>query len=358
MHLRQGRGELNEEPIVIEGAYLADLLDQPLAVRAAVAGLSGAPSFASVAGDLAGGRYRQVVLTGMGSSYHALYPLHLRLVGRGLPSMLVETSELVHSMAETIDESTLLVAVSQSGRSAEVVRLLGLEKTPGFTIGVTNDLGSTVARKADLTLPLHAGAEHSVSCKTYVASLAVLRWLGGALLGEDVREIGDELAQIEPPMGHYLSRWRSHTASLLDGLDGVRHLFVVGRGASLATAGTGGLILKESARFPAEGMSSASFRHGPFEMLDDRVFVLVFAGDDRTSDLNGRLVDDILKVGGRAALVGPNAAMDVFRVPEVPESVRLVLEILPVQMISLALAAIAGQEAGKFQRASKVTIIE
>ena len=105
-------------------------------------------------------------------------------------------------------------------------------------------------------------------------------------------------------------------------------------------------------------MSSAGFRHGPFEMLDDRVFVLVFAGDDRTSDLNRRLVDDILKAGGRAALAGPGAALDVFRVPEVPEAVRPALEILPVQMISLALAAIAGQEAGKFQRASKVTIIE
>ena len=349
---------MTEEPIVIEGAYLADLLDQPLAVRAAVAGLGEAPSLAGVAGGLAGGRYRRVVLTGMGSSFHALYPLHLSLIGRGLPSMLVETSELVHSMVETIDPSTLLVVVSQSGQSAEVVRLLGHEKTPGFTIGVTNDPGSIVAREADLTLLLHAGAEHSVSCKTYVASLAVLCWLGGALLGDDLREVGDELARIEPSMGHYLSRWRSHTANLLAGLDGVRHLFVVGRGASLAAAGTGGLILKESARFPAEGMSSAGFRHGPFEMLDDRVFVLVFAGDGRTSDLNGRLVDDILKAGGRAALVGPDAALDVFRVPEVSESVRSALEILPVQMISLALAAIAGQEAGKFQRASKVTIIE
>jgi glucosamine--fructose-6-phosphate aminotransferase (isomerizing) len=349
---------LTKDPIVIEGAYLADLMDQPRAVRAAVASLGEAPSLAGVAGDLAGGRYRRVVLTGMGSSYHALYPLHLRLVGRGLPSMLVETSELVHSMAGTIDPGTLLVAVSQSGRSAEVVRLLDHEKNPGFTIGVTNDPGSPVARGADLTLLLRAGAEHSVSCKTYVASLAVLRWLGGALLGDDLRESCDELAGIERPMSDYLSRWRSHAASLLAELHGVRHLFVVGRGSSLAAAGTGGLILKESARFPAEGMSSAAFRHGPFEMLDDRVFVLVFAGDDRTSDLNGRLVDDILKAGARAALAGPDAALDVFRVPEVPEAIRPALEILPAQMISLALAALKGQEAGKFERASKVTIIE
>ena len=129
--------------------------------------------------------------------------------------MWVETSELVHSMANTLDSSTLLVAVSQSGRSAEVVRLLDHEKTPGFTIGVTNDPGSPVARGADLTLLLHAGAEHSVSCKTYVASLAVLRWLGGAILGDDLREVDDELARIEPSMGHYLSGWRSHAASLL-----------------------------------------------------------------------------------------------------------------------------------------------
>lgn len=343
---------------VIEGAYLADLLDQPGAVRAAVAGLAEAPSLSGVAVDLAGRSYRRVVLTGMGSSYHALYPLHLRLVGRGLPSLLVETSELVHSMAETLDPRTLLVAVSQSGRSAEVVRLLGLKKGAGLTIGVTNDARSPLAQGADLTLLLHAGAEHSVSCKTYVASLAVLRWLGGALLGDDLRAIGGELARIEPLLGHYLTRWRSHTASLRAELEGVRHLFIAGRGASIAAAGTGGLILKESARFPAEGMSSAAFRHGPFEMLSDRVFVLVLAGDDRTRDLNRRLVDDVLKAGGRAALAGTDAAMEVFRLPECPEAARPALEILPVQMISLALAALAGHEAGTFERASKVTVIE
>jgi glutamine---fructose-6-phosphate transaminase (isomerizing) len=67
-------------------------------------------------------------------------------------------------------------------------------------------------------------------------------------------------------------------------LGGIRHLFLVGRGSSLAAVGTGALMVKESDHFHAEGMSSAAFRHGPFEMLSPETFVFVFSAnkDSRT----------------------------------------------------------------------------
>ena len=105
-------------------------------------------------------------------------------------------------------------------------------------------------------------------------------------------------------------------------------------------------------------MSCASFRHGPFEMLGPAAFVLILAGDARTRELNQRLGQDIEAAGGKTAMVDVDAALPVFRIPEVPDSVRPVLEILPVQMISLALAARLGREAGRFELASKITSIE
>ena len=122
--------------------------------------------------------------------------------------------------------------------------------------------------------------------------------------------------------------------------------------------GTGSLIIKESAQFHAEGMSSAAFRHGPMEMVGPETFVLVFSGDRKTQDLNRKLLHDIQAQGGKAQLVGEGTVTPTFCVPEVPSSVRPIVEILPVQMITLALAARAGREPGCFKLASKVTATE
>jgi len=137
----------------------------------------------------------------------------------------------------------------------------------------------------------------------------------------------------------------------------VRDVFLVGRGESLAAAQTGALTIKESAHFHAEGMSSAALRHGPFEMLKEGIFVGVFAGDAKTRELNERLVKDINGTAARAVLFAEDA-QGVCRLPRVPDALRTIEEVLPVQMMMLALAALAGREAGKFERATKVTAEE
>jgi glucosamine--fructose-6-phosphate aminotransferase (isomerizing) len=126
----------------------------------------------------------------------------------------------------------------------------------------------------------------------------------------------------------------------------------------LAATGAGSLIIKEAARFPAEGMSCAAFRHGPMEMASPEVYVLVYEGTGQTSALNAGLVADIQKAGGRSVLVGPGSGDDVFRIPPVSVEGLPVLEILPAQMLSLALALQQGHAPGQFVNASKVTSSE
>jgi glucosamine--fructose-6-phosphate aminotransferase (isomerizing) len=138
----------------------------------------------------------------------------------------------------------------------------------------------------------------------------------------------------------------------------MRQLFFVGRGPSLAAVGTGALIVKESGRFPAEGMSSAAFRHGPFEMLNSETVVVVFSGDSATTDLNQRLVQEIREHQGVAELASENVSSAAFCLPAAPHSIRPILEILPIQMITLALAVLAEREPGRFALASKVTTTE
>lgn len=340
---------------VVKGPYFRDLMDQPAALEATLAGLEVSPALSDMASRLRAGEFRRVVLTGMGSSYHALHPLNLELIGSGLTALMEEASELVYHKSRFFDPGTLLIVVSQSGHSAEILRLLEVNQGRASVMAVTNTPDSPLARQAGATVFTRAGHEFSVSCKTYVTALAALAWLGHLLCPE----MGSpELAHAPVAVERYLSRWEGHVISLLEKLRGVRHLFLAGRGASLAAAGTGGLVVKESVHFHAEGMSSAGFRHGPFEMLSPETFVLVFSGDQSTCALNARLVRDITEQGGRSELVGEDAPSEVFRLPLAEPAVRPILEILPVQMITLALAAQKGREPGKFERASKITAVE
>ena len=126
----------------------------------------------------------------------------------------------------------------------------------------------------------------------------------------------------------------------------------------MAAALTGGLITKESAHFHAEGMSSAAFRHGPFEMVSPSMFVGVFAGLGPTQKLNANLMTDIQKAGGRTTLIAMGDNKELFILPPVPDVCLPLMEILPVQMTSIALAILNNHVPGQFERGTKITVIE
>ena len=343
---------------VVEGEYLLDILDQPRALESTLASLEKPKKLRELAARLQRGKFKTVVLTGMGSSFHALHPLHLELINQGLMAMMVETSELVHYKSRLFDPKNLIVAVSQSGESAEAVRLLKANRGKSPVVAITNTLGSPLATQADATIVTQAGREFSVSCKTYLTALMALKWLEDILCERDLRRSVRELNQAAPAVHSYLAEWKNHVQSLAQMLKGIRHLFLVGRGSSLAAVGTGALIVKESDHFHAEGMSSAAFRHGPFEMLSEETFVLVFSGDSKTRNLNRRLLNDVREHQGRAELVTEHASFAPCNLAPAPRSIHPILEILPLQMITLALAAQAVREPGRFQLASKVTTTE
>jgi glucosamine--fructose-6-phosphate aminotransferase (isomerizing) len=350
---------MNPSLRIVEGPYLKDILDQPRALEATLRGLGEPGALADVARRLQEGERTRVVLTGMGSSYHGLVPLQLRLVEAGLAPVTLESSELLHYHTRLLAEGTLLVLASQSGRSAEILRLLEAVRGRGVvTVGLTNTAQSPLAREATATVLTHAGEEATVSCKTYLAAQVALAWLGEVLAGGDLGAARAALEATIPGVAAYLAAWSSHVEWLARRLRGVRAVFYTGRGPSLAAACSGGLITKESTHRPSEGMSGAAFRHGPMEMLDEDVFLLAFAGAFPTRDLNEALVADVRAAGARAFLAAEDAREEALRLPAVAERARPVVELLPVEMITLALAALDGREAGRFERVTKVTTTE
>ncbi len=334
--------------------YKADILEQPKALRDTLEFLTGCSFPEEIKDGMLSGRWHRIVLTGMGSSYFALLPLYLRLMEAGIATWLVETSELIYSHG-FLNADTLVITASQSGASVETVRLLEITGSQVKIIAITNTEESPLCRQAMYSVVTRAGEEAAVSCKTYLAALAAQFWLGDQFISGN--SLFDELKNTPQQVQEYLSGWREHIQSLRTMLEGVGQVYYTGRGASIASAGTAGLTTKEFTHVAAEGMSSAAFRHGPFEMVAAGSFVLVFGGSGQTFALNRKLADDIIKANGRAGLV-QRGGKGVFSLPACSDPALPILEMLPVQMMTLALAELHHHPAGSFSLGSKVTITE
>jgi glucosamine--fructose-6-phosphate aminotransferase (isomerizing) len=343
---------------VIRGPYFHDIFDQPRALRATWEALQRSSALAEIERLVAKQKFERIVLTGMGSSYFSLHPLAIEVAEHGWTPVLLETSELIHCYPDLLTATTLAVAVSQSGRSAETLRVLEQKTDRPTIIAVTNAPESPLAQRADFTMLTDAGQEATVSCKTYVSALMALSVLGAALCGEERRARLQQFETAAHAVETYLRDWEKRVEAFCESLRAVTDIFLTGRGSSLAAVGTGALTTKESAHFHAEGLSSAAFRHGPFEMLSPEVFVGVFAGEGHNRELNERLVADVRNAGGKSVLFSSDSADAASRILDVPSCVLPIAEILPVQMMTLALAAVAHREAGKFERATKITAIE
>jgi glucosamine--fructose-6-phosphate aminotransferase (isomerizing) len=338
------------------GQYLRDLLDQPRAIRDTVLGLIDSEALRSAA-EL--DRPRSVVLTGMGSSFYALYGLFLRLLDDGLPTTWIETSELLHHARGAVRGDTLLVVASQSGETVEVVRLLEGVGAGTRIVGITNHPDSTLGQRARLPLPLAAGDEGIVANKTYVATAVAAMLLGNALTGRhqpSPAEIEGAASALEDLLG----RRDELERTLIEALgDQPTQLFLIGRGPSYGSALTGALMLKEGSHTPAQALSGAAFRHGPLEMTSAATSALLFAPRGPGGDLVRSLAVEMTGYGARAALVGEGIAdLPTVATPPLAESVAPLVEIVAAELLVVAFARAAEIEPGDFRRTGKVTTTE
>jgi glucosamine--fructose-6-phosphate aminotransferase (isomerizing) len=331
-------------------AYLSDIRQQPESLQQLLDSRL-EPAALTLLRRLAS--FDRVVLTGMGASLHALYPPFLALASAGLPVWHIETSELLGDAGGLVTPRTLLWVTSQSGRSAEIAALLDRLTGPHpAVLGFTNDVASPLALSADAVIELHSGAEHAVGTRSYVNSLAAHARATAAVLG---REPAAEMNEAPRRLAQYLSHWDENIAAW-DRAVTEQILFVVARGASLAAARTGALIIKEAAKAPIEAMSGPQFRHGPLEMADKRTCVIVLPGSPGDAPLNERLSADLTAFGANAVTLSPSRDGSGPHLPDLTtDDARSLGEILPLQLLSVVLAERLGYEPGAFRQIGKVT---
>jgi glucosamine--fructose-6-phosphate aminotransferase (isomerizing) len=295
----------------------------------------------------------------MGSSCYAAYPALIELSKQSVPVQLVNAAELLHSLHGTVGSRTLLWLNSQSGQSAEPVHLLEriTQHPPARLLTFVNQVASPLGQRADICVPIHAGAEATVSTKTYTNMLAVNLLAATQLRRDNVDVVIDEMRAAADAMQSYLSTWEARLQELDAILGDFEELFLIGRGASLSAVWNGSLINKEAAKSAFEGMHAADFRHGPLEIVSAGFAALIFAGAGQTSALNRQLAHEIISYGGKAIWLDsvPDPELPTILFPETSELTRPLVEILPMQILTLVMATRKHVEAGAFRHVSKIT---
>jgi glucosamine--fructose-6-phosphate aminotransferase (isomerizing) len=349
--------------------FLAEICGQPEAIERAVQGLADQAEGLVRLGDAAA-EARILLFTGMGASYHACYPAVSELASRGIAALPVDTAELLHFRRPLLDGGTVIVAVSQSGESAEVARLAQevRDRDAGrrpFLAAVTNGTDNSLANLADLALDTRAGTEGGPSTKTFSASLVTLSGVTRVLGREDpfqavsltARAAEDAARSAERLLGDPEGR-----AEEILGWHGGRAItLILGRGPARAASEMGALLLKESAGIPAEALETAQFRHGPLELAGPDLAAVVVATEPETLPLDLGLATDLIRAKAAVMVVtsdeAPAGSLGV-RIDPVDRTLAPAVSIVPVQLLAWRLAVERGRTPGELTRAAKVTTHE
>ena len=346
--------------------YIDDILSQPRSLRDAVSSFDADP-LKPIADIIRKRDFDRIILTGMGASFYALYPTWSLLSESGLPVIWTDTSELLHYAHRLITSRTLIWIISQSGRSAEIVSLLESFKVsyPAAVIATTNDFDSPLASIINkgngkgILIPINAEPEKTVSTRTYINTLALCQLTSQIILGKEITPVYQSLNKTADIMESYLSGMEDHLNLIEEKMPNLKYFYILGRGSSLASVYCGMTIIGEASKLPVIGMAAGQFRHGPLETCSEDITVAIFAGDPTIKDLNLKLAHDIENCKAHVVWIGSEKeSYTMLPIPQVDLGCLPMIEILPMQFLSIYFANKAGIVPGEFHHIGKVTLKE
>lgn len=330
--------EMLEIPEVIENALRGRLDIERLAVK--LGGLADMEERLRTA--------KRIIITGCGSAYYA------GLVGEllieeivGIPVETEIASEMRYRASTADPADTILIAVSQSGETADTLEAVREAKRNSMlTLGVVNAVGSSIARETDAGVYNHAGPEIGVaSTKAFVSQLVVLTLI--ALYMKQLRGGTDSELLRE------LTRLRDHARAILDGRESVRKIasefngmkdaLFIGRKFQFPIAYEGALKLKEISYAHAEAYGAGEMKHGPLALIDPEFLTIALLPQDSVFEKTLSNVQEIRARGGRViAVTTEDTALEdmaaVMTVPASREELLPILTTIPLQLFSYYVA--------------------
>jgi len=350
-----------------EHFMLKEIFEQPRVLRDAIHG--NAKAIRDVAREIA--EYEKIFIVAMGTSYHA------GLVGKYLFQRLAkrvpiveEASEFRYEFEDLIDEDSLVIAITQSGETADTLAAMKLAKRKGAKVlAIVNVVGSMATRIADLTLYTHAGPEIGVAAtKTYTTQLAVLtmlaielaRVLGTADEGY-LKELEGGLRKV-PDLVEGVLNLNEPLRELAKGLKDRKDFFYIGRGIGVPTALEGALKLKEISYIHAEGLSAGELKHGPLALIEDGVPVVAIAPNGKTFDKMLGNIEEAKARGAYIIALGSSERLRAFdefiEMPDIDENLTPIPYIVPLQLLAYHLAVLRGNDPDKPRNLAKSVTVE
>jgi glucosamine--fructose-6-phosphate aminotransferase (isomerizing) len=277
---------------------------------------------------------RAVITCARGSSDHAAtYAKYLiETHAQVLTASAAPSVSSVYGVTQDV-RGCLFIAISQSGRSPDLLASVASAKASGATVlALCNSADSPLMAAADLVIELNAGPEKSVAAtKSYLASLAAIARLVAAW--KEDAQLKAALAQLPDLMDR---SWTLDWSAALPELESAENLYVVGRGLGLSAAQEVALKCKETCGIHAEAFSSAELRHGPFALLRKGFPALLLAQHDGTRPGIEALAVELARRGVPVLLAGAHAAGSV----SLP-SVEVAAELAPILLVQSAYRMIA-----------------
>jgi glucosamine--fructose-6-phosphate aminotransferase (isomerizing) len=338
------------------GRHMAAEIDQQPGIFDGLLARRG--EIASVASAIAARKPRFVLLAARGSSDHAaLYAKYLTEVLLELPAGLVSPSTTTLYGARPDLRDVLVVSVSQSGGSPDLLEVTESARARGaLTVAVTNTASSPLNAAAELSVDVGAGVEQAVAAtKTYSATLLALYLLVDAIRGGS----GSAAASLGDLARSTLDSSADAVAEAVQRYRFVDRVLTTGRGYSLPTALEAALKLAETSYLAARAYSGADLLHGPVAAVDAETAVLAVTSSGKGGDALHDVLDavhgrgaDVLAVGSASDKV--SAALRI-PVAETAEEVAPILEILPIQRLAHGLALARGGDPDNPRGLNKIT---
>ena len=272
-----------------------------------------------------------------------------------------------------VDESTVVLAISQSGETADTLAAMEEGKSKGATLwSIVNAIGSQAMRIADGFISMQVGPEIGVaSTKAYTAPLVDLYMLA-ILLGEmrgtldekGRRELVEDLRLVPDLAGRCLDR-EEEIKEIAESLLEAENALYLGRGVNMPTAYEGALKLKEISYIHAEGYPAGEMKHGPIALIDADLPVVVIAPKDPWYEKMFSQIEQAKARGGRVIAVATEGdeqieiqADQVLYVPETPWMLSPVTTVIPLQLLAYHIAAQRGLDVDQPRNLAKSVTVE
>lgn len=334
-----------------------EMAEQPAVLRRILD--EGAPRIRQVAQEVGARKPRFVLLTARGTSDNAaLYAKYLLEIRLGLPCGLTSMSTTTAYGAHPDLTDVLVVTVSQSGGSPDLVASTRAAREAGaITVAVTNNPDSPLAAVSEYHVDIMAGPEKALpATKTYTASLLALYLFVEGLRGGD-----GAAAKALPDLAEQLLARQDEVRTLASRYRFAERMVITSRGYGYPTAKEAALKLMETSYIPALAYSGADLLHGPLAMVDNVSPVIAVVTDGRGGAALQPVLDRLRGRGADLVVIGPAGQVEqasagfVLPVEGVPEELQPVLEILPLQLLAYEVTIARGQDPDAPRALAKVT---